>query len=109
MEANVDPQQALQAGTVGDPTPALQTDPRETHEFFIDHDYEVYTSDGQKIGVVEELLRGYMHIKRGVIFTKDLYIPVTCVSKVEIDRVYLGLDRAAAEKESWEDCPPEWS
>ena len=109
MESNVNPQDALVAASQGDAQPALATNPEETREFFIDNDYEVFTEDGQKVGVVEKLQYGYINIKRGLIFTKDLYVPVTVVGKVEADRVYLSVSRADADNHDWETVPPEWT
>jgi hypothetical protein len=57
---------------------------------------KVFDSDGKEIGRVTEYdpAGGWMQVEKGVLFPKDLYIPVTAVAYLAGDGIYLRLPQA---------------
>lgn len=82
-----------------------------TQYFDIQEGWDVYSSDGKKIGDVHEIHRGmgaepgYFVVEKGLLFTKDLYIPFTAVSRVEQDCVYVNCVSDQCDRMGWEKPP----
>ncbi len=66
---------------------------------------DVYCSDDKKIGDVSEITTEYIHVKKGFLFTKDLYIPASAVDHVEHDKVYLNVPCDRVESFNWNQPP----
>ncbi len=59
----------------------------------ISNGWDVYGSDGDKIGDVNEVGSNYVLVTKGFLFTKDIYIPTSAVTGVEQDRVYVNFTK----------------
>lgn len=67
--------------------------------------WDVYGSDGDKVGDVSDVGPNYLLVTKGFLFTKDIYIPTSAVSGVEEDRVYLSVAKDQIDGMGW-DQPP---
>jgi uncharacterized protein (TIGR02271 family) len=71
----------------------------------IQHGWDVYGSDGEKVGDVSDVSAGYFVVSKGFFFPKERYIPFSAVTRVEHDRVYLNLTKADLDAERWDTVP----
>ncbi len=55
--------------------------------------WDVYGSDGDKIGDVNEVGSNYVLVTKGLLFTKDVYIPTSTITGIEHDRVYVNFTK----------------
>jgi uncharacterized protein (TIGR02271 family) len=64
-------------------------------------------SDGDKIGEIEEIGQDYLLVTKGLIFPKDLYIPISNVQSVDGDegQVILDVEKDRIDDMGW-DQPP---
>lgn len=60
----------------------------------VDEGWEVFDCDGDSIGKVAEVTRRYLHIKEGLIFKHDRYIPIELVASVDAEHQRLVLTQA---------------
>lgn len=67
--------------------------------------WDVVDSNADKIGTVEEVGQDYLLVRKGLIFTSDLYIPTSAVSSVEDGVVYLNVVKDEVESRGWGDRP----
>ena len=67
----------------------------------------VFDVNGDKVGSVSEnATQGeYFIVRKGLIFTHDLYIPLNAVARSDIDGVYLNVGKDQIERQGW-DQPP---
>jgi uncharacterized protein (TIGR02271 family) len=68
----------------------------------------VFDVNGDKVGsVAENATRGdYFVVRKGLIFTHDLYIPLNAVARSDMDGVYLNVGKDQIERLGW-DQPPD--
>jgi len=66
---------------------------------------DVYGSDGEKIGSVSEIGPNHFVVKKGWLFTSDIYIPSSAISGVEQERVQLNVTKEEITRGGW-DRPP---
>ncbi len=59
----------------------------------ISNGWDVYGSDGDKIGDVNEVGSNYVLVTKGFLFTKDVYIPTAAITGIEQDRVYVNFTK----------------
>lgn len=71
----------------------------------IENGWDVYGSDGEKVGDISEVGSGYFIITKGWLFTKDIYVPTSAVSSVENNRVYLNVAKDQVENMGWDEPP----
>jgi uncharacterized protein (TIGR02271 family) len=71
----------------------------------IQQGWDVYSSDGEKVGDVAELHEGYFIAKQGMVFSHEHYIPFAAISRVEHDRVYLAVTKDQIEAQGWDEAP----
>lgn len=71
----------------------------------IEHGWDVFGADGEKVGDVAEVYGNYFLIEKGFLFKTSLYVPFSAVTGVEHDRVYLNVSKAEIENQGW-DQPP---
>ncbi len=71
----------------------------------IQHGWDVYGSDGEKVGDVAEVGSNYLLVQKGLFFTKDYYVPTSAISSVEQDEVRLNLASSDIADQGW-DAPP---
>ncbi len=67
--------------------------------------WDVYGTDGDKLGTVDEVGPNYVLVKKGLIFRKDVYVPVTAIASAGDGRVTLAMTKDVASEQDW-DQPP---
>ena len=74
----------------------------------------VLTADRVRLGQIERVAHrdaagdGYLLVSRGVVFSKETYIPLDAVSKVTPGQVQINLPRIVLQKMPWDDPPGPW-
>ncbi|MBA2362410.1 MAG: DUF2171 domain-containing protein [Chloroflexia bacterium] len=68
----------------------------------IQNGWDVYGSDGDKIGDVGNLGPNYVLVMKGFLFTKDIYIPTSAITGIEHDRVYLNIAKDQVDSMGWD-------
>ena len=71
----------------------------------IDNGWDVITSDGDKLGDVEEVHPHYLVVGKGLIFHSERYVPVSTITSVENNKVHLGVSKAEVERLGWDTIP----
>lgn len=69
--------------------------------------WDVYGSDGEKIGDVSDIGANYVLVTKGFLFTKDIYIPMSAISGIEQDRVYVNASKDQIDNMGWDQAPME--
>jgi len=67
--------------------------------------WDVFGSDGEKIGTIAALESNYFILEKGFLFTEEVHVPMSAVSRVDHDHVYLVMTKAQAEAEDWSTPP----
>lgn len=67
----------------------------------------VYDIDGSKVGDVNsyDAQGGYLNVKKGLIFTRDVYIPLSAIGQTTTDGIYLNLPKSELSNQSWDNPP----
>ena len=67
----------------------------------------VYDSTGMKVGSVSSinLPNEYFTLEKGVLFTRDFYVPLSAVERTEPDAVYLNVDKDQMAYLGWDARP----
>lgn len=67
----------------------------------------VYDVNGDKVGEVSDrgLQRNALIIHKGLIFTKELYVPLSAIRRQDADGVYLNVAKGDINSQNW-DLPP---
>lgn len=67
----------------------------------------VFGSDGEEIGEIKDVGLGYLHVKKGLLFRKDVYIPVTAITGTAIggDGVTINMTKDEIENGDWSSPP----
>ena len=71
----------------------------------IDTGWDVVTSDGEKLGDVEEVHPHYLVVGKGLIFHSERYVPVSTITDVADNTVYLSVTKAEVESQGWDTIP----
>ncbi len=71
----------------------------------IDNGWDVITSDGEKLGDVEEVHPHYLVVGKGLIFHSERYVPVSTINAVENNKVHLAVTKAEVERQGWDTIP----
>jgi uncharacterized protein (TIGR02271 family) len=66
---------------------------------------DVYGSDGDKVGSVDEVQSGYLVVEKGFFFPTDYYIPTSAIASASGGQVYLSTTRDAALNSGWDTVP----
>jgi uncharacterized protein (TIGR02271 family) len=67
--------------------------------------WNVYGSDNEKIGDVSEVGSNYLLIRKGWLFTHDIFIPLSSLARTEQDGVYLNVTKDQVEGLGWDQQP----
>lgn len=67
----------------------------------------VYSSDDEAVGDVEEVGTNYLLVRKGLFFVKERYIPFDAVSRVAADGVYLNVAKEQLDAMTWDEPPVE--
>lgn len=70
-------------------------------DWVIDTGWDVYGSDGDKVGAVEEVRLQYIVIGKGSIFHTERYLPVSAIAVVENERVRLNITSREFDRQGW--------
>ena len=67
--------------------------------------WSAHDREGDKIGDIEELGQDYLLVTKGLIFTKDVYVPFSAVDSVDPDSgsVRLNVDKDQIDSMGWDD------
>lgn len=67
----------------------------------------VYDIDGSKVGEVNRFdgQQGYLDVKKGLIFTRDVYIPLSAIGQRTADGIYLNLQKSELTNQNWDTTP----
>jgi uncharacterized protein (TIGR02271 family) len=71
------------------------------HHTQIQTGWDVYGSDGDKIGEVAEVADDHFIIEKGFLFTTDIHVPLSAIASTAEDRVQLALTKDQVENEDW--------
>jgi len=71
----------------------------------IDNGWDVITSDGDKLGDVEEVHPHYLVVGKGLIFHSERYVPVSTITAVEDNKVHLAVTKAEVDRLGWDSIP----
>ncbi len=79
----------------------------ETRYDQIQAGWSAHDREGDKIGDIEELGQDYLLVTKGLIFTKDLYIPQSAIQEVDTEQgqVWLNVAKSEVDSMGW-DQPP---
>lgn len=69
--------------------------------------YEVYGSDGDKIGKVDEVATNYFTVEKGFLFKKEVYIPTSAITSVDGTDVRLNIAKNDVGNKGWDQPPAE--
>ncbi len=77
------------------------------HASGIQHNWDIYTNDGERLGTAKQVTETYVVVEKGRIFKHDLYIPLT--SFMEADetehRGTLSVNHDEVDSMGWETPP----
>ncbi|HLI50494.1 MAG TPA: YsnF/AvaK domain-containing protein [Thermomicrobiaceae bacterium] len=71
----------------------------------IDHGWDVFDANGDKVGDVADVYAEYFVVSKGFIFTSERYIPASAIEQVTEDRVYLNVTKDDIETRGWDHVP----
>jgi len=71
----------------------------------IKHGWDVYGADDEKVGDVSEVQDTYIVVSKGLFFPSERYIPVSAITRVEHDRVYLNVTKDEVKARGWDRVP----
>jgi len=71
----------------------------------IDHGWDVFSSDGDKIGDVEEVHPHYLTVSKGFFFPSEKYVPVSSITSVDGERVYVNATKSEIDNLGWDAIP----
>ena len=73
--------------------------------------WDVLGSDGESIGNVAEVGANYVRVEKGLIFVKDIYIPVSAISQIDPadEALWLNIPKDDIESMGWDNLPSEGS
>jgi uncharacterized protein (TIGR02271 family) len=71
----------------------------------IDHGYDVYASDGEKVGDVQDVQPHYLTVSKGFFFPSERHVPVAAITDVRDERVYLSVTKDQVESQGWDSIP----
>ena len=69
--------------------------------------WEVYGSDNDKIGTVDEVGPNYVVVRKGLIFTKDVFVPHSAIDHLDTQqtRIFLNVPKGRIDEMGWDDVP----
>jgi len=73
----------------------------------IDHGYDVFAADGEKVGDVQEVYPHYLVVSKGFFFPTERYVPVSAITDVRDERVSLNVTKDQIDGEGWDTIPAE--
>jgi len=71
----------------------------------IDHGYDVFAADGEKVGDVQEVHPHYLVVSKGFFFPTERYVPVSAITDVRDERVYVSATKDQIDSQGWDSIP----
>jgi len=71
----------------------------------IDHGYDVFAADGEKVGDVQDVQPHYLTVSKGFFFPSERHVPVAAIADVRDERVYLTVNKNQLDSQDWETAP----
>jgi len=71
----------------------------------IDHGYDVFAADGEKVGDVQDVQPHYLTVSKGFFFPSERHIPVDAIADVRDERVFLAVNKDQIDSQNWETAP----
>jgi hypothetical protein len=71
----------------------------------IEEGWDVFDTNGAKVGDVSEVSTDYFVVSKGFLFTTERFIPFSAVLATEHDRVYLRVTKDEIESRGWDTVP----
>jgi len=71
----------------------------------IDHGYDVFAADGEKVGDVQEVHPHYLVVSKGFFFPTERYVPVSAITDVRDERVYVNVTKDQIDSQGWDSVP----
>lgn len=68
---------------------------------------DVYGADGDKIGSVEDVGSDYFLVEKGFLFTTDVYVPLSAVTNITDEGIYLNVRKDDVDQQGWTRPPAE--
>jgi hypothetical protein len=68
-------------------------------------DMAVFDVSGEKVGKVSGASGDYFTLEKGLLFTRDYYVPMSAVSRIDPDGVYLTVRKDDVKNRGWENPP----
>jgi uncharacterized protein (TIGR02271 family) len=79
---------------------------RDTYERTnIQPGWDVYGSDDEHLGSVDEVRDSYLIIQKGLFFPKDIYVPFSAVTRADENGVILDVTKSELESRDWSEPP----
>jgi len=75
----------------------------------IQRGWTVYDATSNKIGEITDLGPNYLLVEKGMIFVKDVYVPMTAISDTDVANqcVYVNVSKDAIDSQGWDSPPAE--
>ena len=67
--------------------------------------FTVYGADGKKIGDIDEVHSTYLKLHKGLIFRKDVFVPLSAVASLRGNEVHLTVSQSAIDGLGWDTAP----
>ena len=71
----------------------------------IDTGWDVVTSDGEKLGDVDEVHPHYLVVSKGWLFPTERYVPVATITDVSDGTVSLSVSKSEVDAQGWDSIP----
>jgi len=71
----------------------------------IDHGYDVFAADGEKVGDVQDVQPHYLTVSKGFFFPSERHVPVNAIADVRGEQVYLTVNKNQLDSQNWETVP----
>jgi len=79
--------------------------PRTIDRAMLREGQDVYASDGNHLGTVDEVGGNYVLVQKGLIFRKDVYVPLSAIDRLEDGSLWLDVAKDGIDSRGW-DSPP---
>lgn len=74
-------------------------------DWVIDRRWEVYGADTKPIGTVADVHPDYLVVRKGMLFRRERYVPVSTITHVERECVYLNVSSTEIDDRGWDRIP----
>jgi len=71
----------------------------------IDHGYDVFAADGEKVGDVQDVQSHYLTVSKGFFFPSERHVPVSAIADVRGEQVYLTVNKNQLDSQNWDTVP----